>query len=801
MKSQSSFALAVALSTLGGDAHAEGTTEVGAGQNLLAQTFVFAEISNFASEVICWSGSGNADLYNPGNTLIATLTPGSCASVAVPGDHRLDVLTDQTGAWDFTVCDISGDNTCNLPGDAILGRIWSPVWVFDALTFAQSTNASFYAVLDGGGPTNDTVVELRMNGLAGFIYYVGVNQTGVDGVNAGRSVPQLGNTFTPTFPLYLNPPDLAGYNPLTPVITNLLYSGGPTNCNQVSPGLTTGTFTFDSNIQGSYHLECDLNQDGQFDITDPTDLLIIGAASVGSNSAQWDGLDNSGNPVAAGSYQCRVSLNVGEFHYVGADIETSYQGLRMFEVDINFALSPLDMFWNDTAVQAGFVPMPNGDISPATSPLGGLNSGDAVVATSAHGQAIPGNGRAWGDFTGFSKGETSFLDTFTVTQQDTTTPLTVVVVDAITDTDGEGLPDVIEDCQLGTDPTLPDSDGDGINDFIETNGGAPVDTDGDLTIDALDSDSDDDGISDLIEGAVDTDGDSVADYRDLDSDNDGVTDDIDTNPTDPDVCGDIDADGCDDCAIGTDNFGILSDSTPANDGLDTDGDGICNVSDDDLDNDGVLNTDDTDPLDPTICEDVDGDGCDDCAVGTDGTGPQPDNDPANDGTDSDGDGICDGGDDDDDNDGVLDGDDNDPTDPTECEDTDGDACDDCSVGTDGTGPQPDNDPANDGIDTDGDGICDEVDVDGDNDGVPDVDDNCPDVANSDQADEDDNGIGDACDEPPPSSYNGGDVGQEGSCGCSLPVDDDNDFGPLSAFALLLAALWRRRRGLESGRIT
>ncbi len=55
----------------------------------------------------------------------------------------------------------------------------------------------------------------------------------------------------------------------------------------------------------------------------------------------------------------------------------------------------------------------------------------------------------------------------------------------------------------------------------------------------------------------------------------------------------------------------------------------------------MLDGSDTDSLNPNVCTDSDGDGCDDCAVGTDGFGPLPDNDPANDDTDSDGDGICD----------------------------------------------------------------------------------------------------------------------------------------------------------------
>ncbi|MBI2666480.1 hypothetical protein HYX13_02615, partial [Candidatus Woesearchaeota archaeon] len=69
-------------------------------------------------------------------------------------------------------------------------------------------------------------------------------------------------------------------------------------------------------------------------------------------------------------------------------------------------------------------------------------------------------------------------------------------------------------------------------------------------------------------------------------------------------------------------------------------DALGDVCDDDKDGDGVLNADDKDvsgtdaSLNPTLCQDVDADGCDDCSVTR-----NPPN-PANDGTDIDSDGLC-----------------------------------------------------------------------------------------------------------------------------------------------------------------
>jgi len=143
--------------------------------------------------------------------------------------------------------------------------------------------------------------------------------------------------------------------------------------------------------------------------------------------------------------------------------------------------------------------------------------------------------------------------------------------------------------------------------------------------DNTDSDCD----SSLVDEFPDFDGDGIPDCTDDDDDNDSVLDVDDTDPFDPSICQDLDGDGCDDCAV------TIGPPDPANDGPDLDGDGLCDDGDDDIDGDSVPNEEDTDPLDPTICQDLDGDTCDDCSV----TGGPPDT--TNDGVDTDGDGICD----------------------------------------------------------------------------------------------------------------------------------------------------------------
>ncbi|HKY63724.1 MAG TPA: hypothetical protein VJR29_09920 [bacterium] len=103
----------------------------------------------------------------------------------------------------------------------------------------------------------------------------------------------------------------------------------------------------------------------------------------------------------------------------------------------------------------------------------------------------------------------------------------------------------------------------------------------------------------------DQDGDGSCDAIDGDDDNDGVSDSADGAPFDPKACQDLDADTCDDCAVGVDGFGSSPDFNPAKDGPDNDGDGACDAGDPDDDNDGLADVDETvtDPFDPDTDDD------------------------------------------------------------------------------------------------------------------------------------------------------------------------------------------------------
>jgi hypothetical protein len=243
-----------------------------------------------------------------------------------------------------------------------------------------------------------------------------------------------------------------------------------------------------------------------------------------------------------------------------------------------------------------------------------------------------------------------------------------------------------DNCQTTANVDQADLDGDGLGDMCDP------DIDGDEVPNASDNCP---AVANPDQADLDDDG--IGDACDPDIDNDTVVNEQDWAPFDRFRCSDADADGCDDCSSGIDD--------PANDGTDTDGDGICDLGDPDDDADGVPDAEDAYPQNPFACGDTDADGCDDCNLGY--------FDPLNDGTDLDGDGTCDFADEDDDGDGVPDEFDPDPSDRFTCGDTDFDGCDDCSTGA--------FDLLHDGPDADGDGLCDAGDADDDNDGLLDAD--------------------------------------------------------------------------------
>lgn len=158
------------------------------------------------------------------------------------------------------------------------------------------------------------------------------------------------------------------------------------------------------------------------------------------------------------------------------------------------------------------------------------------------------------------------------------------------DSDDDGIPDNIEaQVTIGyIPPSGLDTNNNGLDDAYEGGGNLgliPVDTDGDGIPDYVDDDSDNDGVPDNIEGNdFDQDGIPDATWMDSDKDNDGLNDGFE---------GDI--------AIDDDVNDEIND--PTTDLPDTDGDGIPDYRDPDDDDDGIETIDEDLNLDGDYAND------------------------------------------------------------------------------------------------------------------------------------------------------------------------------------------------------
>ncbi|MFN3194103.1 MAG: carbohydrate-binding domain-containing protein [Aureliella sp.] len=312
-----------------------------------------------------------------------------------------------------------------------------------------------------------------------------------------------------------------------------------------------------------------------------------------------------------------------------------------------------------------------------------------------------------------------------------TNPVNDPTDDVLTDTDGDGRPDNVDqdddndgipdgdEAALGTDPLNPDSDGDGVQDGTEVGevtgtpdsfgGPNPFTPDADptTTTDPTNADTDGDGLTDGQEdpnldgasprtiGGTGTTGSGETDPNNPDTDGDGLSDgdevnNVGSNPLDTDT---------DDGTVG-DGVEVGQGTNPVNDPTDdvltdTDGDGRPDSIDTDDDNDGILDVDEptfgTNPLDP----DTDNDGLQDgTEVGVASAGPDSFGGPVSFRPDSDPSSTTNPLNPDTDGDGLLDGE----------EDANGDGATVNTIGDTGTTGSGETDPNN--PDTDGDGLSD-----------------------------------------------------------------------------------------------
>ena len=632
----------------------------------------------------------NGGLIDCANAMNAPLTNPFRYVTQTTGAYRIVLQnTSQTSPSNDSVFErydvtVTPDTSTNPDPRVAAGRLWSYSWNMraSAYTEAESTDANLYALVPGGRPDTNYIWQLDLNNFAGFAYSIIANNIGVDAPNSGYSTPKAGNSIAYKYSVYLGVPAIADPRPTEPpTISNLRFIDNAGEDNGISPGVTTGVqdsgaFEFDSDVAGTYAILIDIDQDGSFG--DAGDLLLLGSTVAGSNSVSWNGSDANGETLSPGTYNARISVRMGEYHFIANDAETSggpsEDGLTIFLSDRSGNLTNTQVFWDDITV------------------LGAAADGTSTLPSGESSGTSAGR-HTWGDFTTSGFGNRRFIDTYVygltttvttivhITSDDTRltgvdgtvdvprvtelgSALTVTVTDADANTnagvaESVGV-DVVNDVTseleqimltetgpdtgvftatlatasgssgTGNDGVLNASDGNTVtatytdqldaagNSSVRTDTGSlGTDSDGDGVVDGADLDDDNDGIPDADEAAGDFDNDGLVNSLDIDSDNDGIVDNIEAQAE------------------------SLTYRPPS--GIDTDGDGLDDAYD--SDNGGtaitIANTDSSGNPD-YIDNDADGDGVADLIEGHDADGDGvADVSPASGNADADNDGLND----------------------------------------------------------------------------------------------------------------------------------------------------------------
>jgi uncharacterized repeat protein (TIGR01451 family) len=264
-------------------------------------------------------------------------------------------------AWDVTV---RSSNPSSITD--INGRVFTYVLSLFTGNNGRPLNAPvvYPVTLDG------YIYRTAMNGLDpnGFVIYG--NQLGyldtdgrlplyrdVIGITGGAALTTLAggvNFAPPQFPLFLNNPYINPNSteillrlgiplfPVVPQVTPGTFRFNGTAGNNNSTVNTGGTFTFTSNISGTY--EIIISRDGSnFDPTATQNRLLRGVMAVaGSQNIAWDGRANDGTPFPVGTnYTVRFNIRGGEYHFPLLDAENSTRGGPSFTLQNPPAPHPL----------------------------------------------------------------------------------------------------------------------------------------------------------------------------------------------------------------------------------------------------------------------------------------------------------------------------------------------------------------------------------------------------------------------------------------------------------------------------
>ena len=311
------------------------------------------------------NNTSNPNRYTPcyyqapttGIYFIAIYGPSGKASSASPNNgvqHNIGQINTGTNqntgisAWDVTVRSNDTSSTTDLNG-----RLHTYFINMNMGANGYQLHSDLYPITIDGYR-----YQIDLNGLDPFGFRIFGNLLGnldsdgksplyhdVIGDDGSIADPE-GNTSSapPQFPIFFNEldedvlSDLQIYDPVTgsevgtgfaaspiiPVVTSPSYSGNLSgNKSTVNEG---GTFSFDSNMSGVY--EITISRDGvDFDPNTLENRVLRGLMpSGGTQTVEWNGLDNTGDPFPVGEFNYQVKIHAGEYHFPISDAENNFYG-------------------------------------------------------------------------------------------------------------------------------------------------------------------------------------------------------------------------------------------------------------------------------------------------------------------------------------------------------------------------------------------------------------------------------------------------------------------------------------------
>ncbi|MBO1060555.1 MAG: isopeptide-forming domain-containing fimbrial protein [Aphanizomenon flos-aquae CP01] len=151
--------------------------------------------------------------------------------------------------------------------------------------------------------------------------------------NVGLHLPTLEDTSTNvTHRVFFNRPDNVALGGLLIPLTatppqappDFKFTGIAGNTTKVNTG---GRFTFTTNQFGKYQIVIDTNGNGNYG--DSNDRILTGGIVSGLNTVNWDGRDQANTALPVGTYNAKVYVTAGEYHFPLLDAESNQNGIRI----------------------------------------------------------------------------------------------------------------------------------------------------------------------------------------------------------------------------------------------------------------------------------------------------------------------------------------------------------------------------------------------------------------------------------------------------------------------------------------